>query len=79
MVLSRKIHLFIAVCFGISVRRAEAQDIRLTSSPPVERLPQEFHRIDARKLAELLRAGLLSEVYHGETGLRMLKEPAAAI
>jgi transposase len=31
-------------------------------------------RIDARKLAELLRAGLLSAVYHGETGIRMLKE-----
>jgi transposase len=31
-------------------------------------------RIDARKLAELLRAGLLSSVYHGENGLRTLKE-----
>ena len=31
-------------------------------------------RIDARKLAELLRAGLLSAVYPGETGLRTLKE-----
>src|SRR2546426_9209196 len=31
-------------------------------------------RIDARKLAELLRAGLLSAVYHGETGIRTLKE-----
>src|SRR5437879_2481482 len=31
-------------------------------------------RIDARKLAELLRAGLLSPVYHGETGIRTLKE-----
>src|SRR5260370_14549202 len=31
-------------------------------------------RIDARKLAELLRAGLLSAVYHGETGVRTLKE-----
>ena len=31
-------------------------------------------RIDARKLAELLRAGLLSPVYHGEAGLRTLKE-----
>ena len=31
-------------------------------------------RIDARELAELLRAGLLSAVYHGETGLRTLKE-----
>ncbi len=31
-------------------------------------------RIDARKLAELLRNGSLSPVYHGENGLRMLKE-----
>lgn len=31
-------------------------------------------RIDARKLAELLRAGILSAVYHGETGIRTLKE-----
>jgi transposase len=33
-------------------------------------------RIDARKLAELLRAGLLSPVYHGEAGVRTLKELA---
>jgi transposase len=31
-------------------------------------------RIDARKLAELLRGNHLQPVYHGETGLRMLKE-----
>lgn len=31
-------------------------------------------RIDARKLAELLRNGSLSSVYHGEKGLRTLKE-----
>ncbi len=31
-------------------------------------------RIDARKLAGLLRAGLLSAVYHGESGIRTLKE-----
>ena len=31
-------------------------------------------RIDAGKLAQLLRAGLLSAVYHGETGIRTLKE-----
>lgn len=31
-------------------------------------------RIDAGKLAELLRAGLLSAVYHGETGIGTLKE-----
>jgi transposase len=33
-------------------------------------------RIDARKLADLLRTGLLSPVYHGENGLRALKELA---
>jgi transposase len=35
-------------------------------------------RIDARKLAELLRANLLRSVYHGEKGLRTLKELARA-
>ncbi len=33
-------------------------------------------KVDARKLAELLRAGLLRAVYHGENGLRMLRELA---
>jgi transposase len=33
-------------------------------------------RIDARKLADLLRSGLLSPVYHGEAGVRTLKELA---
>jgi transposase len=33
-------------------------------------------RIDARKLAELLRGGQLSPVYHGEQGVRALKELA---
>jgi hypothetical protein len=33
-------------------------------------------RIDARKLADWLRAGLLSPVYHGESGVRLLKELA---
>ena len=31
-------------------------------------------RIDARKLAELLRTNQLSPVYHGEHGMRTLKE-----
>jgi transposase len=31
-------------------------------------------KVDARKLAQLLRAGLLSAVYHGEHGTRDLKE-----
>src|SRR3989475_1704295 len=33
-------------------------------------------RIDARKLADLLRTGLLSAVYHGENGLRTVRELA---
>jgi transposase len=33
-------------------------------------------RIDARKLSDLLRTGLLSPVYHGETHIRTLKELA---
>jgi len=33
-------------------------------------------RIDARKLAELLRLDNLTSVYHGETGVRMLRELA---
>src|ERR1700726_664836 len=33
-------------------------------------------RIDARKLAELLYLNKLSPVYHGETGMRMLRELA---
>ena len=35
-------------------------------------------RMDARKLSELLRANLLRPVYHGENGLRTLKEGARA-
>src|SRR5271168_4806712 len=31
-------------------------------------------RVDARKLADLLRAGLLTPVYHGESGVRTLRE-----
>ncbi|MGA8619059.1 MAG: transposase, partial [Candidatus Sulfotelmatobacter sp.] len=31
-------------------------------------------RIDARKLAELLRGNQLKSVYHGESGVRMLRE-----
>jgi Transposase len=33
-------------------------------------------RIDARKLADLLRTGLLSPVYHAENGIRTLRELA---
>jgi Transposase len=33
-------------------------------------------RVDARKLADLLRSGMLRPVYHGENGLRTLRELA---
>jgi transposase len=33
-------------------------------------------RVDARKLSDLLRAGMLSPVYHGECGVRTLRELA---
>jgi Transposase len=33
-------------------------------------------KVDARKLSDLLRAGLLRSVYHGENGLRTLRELA---
>ena len=33
-------------------------------------------RVDARKLADWLRSGLLSPVYHGESGVRLLQELA---
>src|SRR6202158_1229299 len=33
-------------------------------------------RVDARKLSDLLRAGLLSPVYHGDCGVRTLREMA---
>ena len=33
-------------------------------------------KVDARKLSELLRAGMLQAVYHGENGLRTLRELA---
>jgi hypothetical protein len=39
----------------------------------------ESDRIDARKLAELLHAKLLRPVYHGENGVRTLKELGRAV
>ena len=38
------------------------------------KLGNKGDRIDARKLTELLRHGSLSSVYHGEKGVRTLKE-----
>jgi hypothetical protein len=35
-------------------------------------------RIDARKLAELLRGNQLKPVYHGETWMQMLREPLSS-
>jgi hypothetical protein len=36
-------------------------------------------KIDARKLADLLRLNDLEPVYHGETGVRMLRELAPEV
>jgi transposase len=46
--------------------------------PAQERLKHgnKSDRIDARKLADLLRLNDLEPVYHGETGVRMLRELA---
>ena len=55
--------------------KAKAQVV--VCDPRKSRLLQDGHksdRVDARKLAQLLRAGLLSPVYHGEHGTRDLKE-----
>src|SRR5215211_3390029 len=49
----------------------------IVCDPRKNRLLQEGNksdRVDARKLAQLLRAGLLSPVYHGQHGTRDLKE-----
>ena len=49
----------------------------MVCDPRKNRLLQDGNksdRVDARKLAQLLRAGLLSPVYHGEHGTRDLKE-----
>src|ERR1700691_5879798 len=34
----------------------------------------QHDRVDARKLSDLFRAGLLTPVYHGESGIRTLRE-----
>jgi transposase len=58
-----------------TLQRAKATAI--VCDPRKNRLLQDGNksdRVDARKLAQLLRAGLLSPVYHGEHGTRDLKE-----
>jgi transposase len=56
-------------------KKTKAQVI--VCDPRKNRLLQDGHKsdkVDARKLAQLLRGGLLSPVYHGEHGVRDLKE-----
>ena len=58
-----------------TLKRARAQVV--VCDPRKNRLLQDGNKsdkVDARKLAQLLRAGLLSPVYHGEHGTRDLKE-----
>jgi len=57
------------------LKQTKAQVI--VCDPRKNRLLQDGNKsdkVDARKLAQLLRAGLLSPVYHGEHGTRDLKE-----
>ena len=57
------------------LRRTKAKVI--VCDPRKNRLLSDGHKsdkVDARKLAQLLRADLLSPVYHGEHGVRDLKE-----
>ena len=57
------------------LKKIKAQVI--VCDPRQNRLLQDGHKSDkgdARKLVQLLRAGLLSPVYHGEHGTRDLKE-----
>jgi Transposase len=46
----------------------------LVCDPRRNALLKEGNKIDARKLADLLRTGMLRPVYHGEHGLRTLRE-----
>src|SRR5918993_1405237 len=58
-----------------TLKRTKAQVT--VCDPRKNRLLQDGNKsdkVDARKLAQLLRAGLLSPVYHGEHGTRDLKE-----
>jgi hypothetical protein len=43
---------------------------------PCQKEGSKSDQVDARKLAELLRTGMLRPVYHGENGLRTLRELA---
>src|SRR5262249_48602718 len=63
----------------LAVRPAQAaRGLSDRMRPPEERAAengqQKNDRVDARKLSDLLRAGLLTAVYHGESGLRTLRE-----
>ena len=61
MVMSRKVPLFIAVCFGISVRLVQGQDSRSVPSALVERSPQEFHDpVSGSTSVDLVRRALSS-------------------
>src|SRR5579859_5737563 len=51
----------------------------LVCDPRRNALLKEGNKLDARKLADLLRTGMLRRVYHGEHGLRTLRELGAVI
>src|ERR1700687_1613061 len=55
-----------ALCTGCVVRELRRARQGFGEDPAV--------KVDARKLADLLRTGMLRPVYHGENGLRTLRE-----
>ena len=54
--------------------RQPAGGLRSTQERSIKGWQQKCDRIDARKLAELLRTNQVKPVYHGEHGVRTLKE-----
>src|ERR1700758_707952 len=63
---------------GLAVRSAapQVQEV-VVCNPRRNALLKEgskSDKVDARKLADLLRSGMLRPVYHGEHGLRTLRE-----
>jgi transposase len=60
--------------YGLLVRRVARLVVCNPRKNALLKAGNKSDPIDARKLAELLRAGLLSPVYHGETSLMTLKQ-----
>jgi transposase len=60
--------------YGLLVRRVDRLVVCNPRKNALLKGGSKSDTIDARKLAELLRAGMLSPVYHGETGTATVKQ-----